>query len=90
MLGGMVIDRQLLDILVCPEDHSPLAPADDVLLERVNQAIAQRRVTTKGGQVVTQPLAGGLVRQDKAVLYPIVDGIPVLLVEDAILLDQLG
>jgi uncharacterized protein YbaR (Trm112 family) len=86
----MVIDRHLLDILVCPDDHSPLEEADDALLAKVNQAIAQGRAKTKGGQVVSQPLAAGLGRRGKTVLYPIVDGIPVLLVEEAIVLGQIG
>jgi uncharacterized protein len=90
MLRIMVIDKQLLDILVCPDDRSPLELADEALLARVNHAIAEKQARTKGGQLVSEPLAAGLVRRDKAVLYPIVDGIPVLLVEEGVLLDPIA
>jgi uncharacterized protein len=85
-----MISRQLLSTLVCPEARQPLALADAPLLARLNAAITGGRVRTKAGQLVTAPLEGGLVRQDGAVLYPIVDDIPVMLVEESIPLDQLG
>ena len=84
-----MIDKDLLEILVCPQDHSPLCVADADLLARLNQAVATRKIVNRGGQVVENPLQGGLVRQDKTLIYPIVDDIPVLLVDDAIALDQI-
>jgi uncharacterized protein len=90
MLKSMVIDKQLLDILVCPDDRSPLELADEALLASVNRAVAEKRAKTKGGKLVSEPLAAGLVRRDKTVLYPIVDGIPVLLVEEGVLLDRIA
>ena len=84
-----MIDKDLLEILVCPQDHSPLCVADSDLLARLNQAVATRKIVNRGGQVLENPLQGGLVRQDKTLLYPIVDDIPVLLVDDAIALDQI-
>ena len=44
----------------------------------------------QAGRPVEQPLAGGLVRTDDALLYPIVDDIPVLLADEAIPLGQLA
>ena len=85
-----MIDKELLEILVCPEDHTPLNLADDQLLSRLNQAIAAGQIENRGGETVREPLTGGLIRQDKTLLYPIVDDIPVLLVEEAIPLDQIG
>ena len=58
--------------------------ADDVLVQRVNHAIATGRQRNRGGLPVEKPLDGGLVRSDREVLYPIVDGIPILLVAEAI------
>ena len=84
-----MIDEALLRILVCPEDHSPLAPASTETVERVNAAIGQGRVQNRMGQPVDQPLEAGLVREDGTLLYPIVEEIPVLLVDEAIPLDQL-
>lgn len=84
-----MIDKELLEILVCPTDHTPLSLADAALVARVNQAIAAGRVENQGGRRVEQPIAGGLVRRDGTLLYPIVDAIPVLLVDEAIPLGQL-
>jgi uncharacterized protein YbaR (Trm112 family) len=44
----------------------------------------------RGGQHVTEPIEGGLVRADAAILYPILDGIPIMLVDEGIPLRQLG
>ncbi len=68
----------------------PLGIADETLLAKVNQAIAEGRVKNKGGQALSEPLAGGLVRDDGALLYPIVDDIPVMLVDEAVVLDQIA
>lgn len=83
-----MIREQLLKMLVCPETHLPLVQADAELMTKVNQAIAGGQLKNRGGQAVRGPLEGGLVRQDRAVLYPIMDGIPVMLVDEGILLAQ--
>ena len=84
-----MIDKELLEILVCPDRRRPLRLADDQLLGRLNEAIAAGRVSNRGGQPVRQPLAAGLVPEGGGVVFPVIDEIPVLLVEEAILLDQL-
>lgn len=81
-----MIDQALLDILVCPETKTPVALADAALVEAVNQAIAAGGLRNKGGETVTEPIGGGLVREDGKLLYPIRDEIPVMLVEEAIVL----
>lgn len=85
-----MIDKELLDLLVCPLDRTPLRLADDVLIGRLNEAIRAGRVRNRIGQPVEQPVEGGLVRADNALLYPIIDEIPVLLADEAIPLDQLA
>ena len=81
-----MIDQALLDILVCPETKTPVALADAALVAVVNEAIVAGRLRNKGGEPVTEPIGGGLVRADGKLLYPIRDEIPVMLVEEAILL----
>lgn len=81
-----MIDQQLLDILACPEDKTPVTPADAALVERINQAIAAGKVHNRGGSLVTEPIEGGLVREDGRWLYPIREDIPIMLVEEAIAL----
>lgn len=76
-------------ILVCPETRTPLAPADSELVARLNRAIAAGELRNRAGQPVRGPIESGLVRQDGRLLYPIVDGIPVMLIDEAIPLEQL-
>ena len=83
-----MIDKNFLDILVCPQDHTPLTLADHALLSKLNRDIAAGRVKNQAGRPVEDPLEAGLVRRDQTLLYPIVDDIPLLLMEEAIPLDQ--
>ena len=84
-----MIDKQLAAILVCPENQTPLELAEDELIARLNRAIAAGKLKNRAGHAVERPLQGGLVRQDQTLLYPVVDDIPVLLVDEAILLEQI-
>jgi len=83
MLSG-VIDKDLLSILACPETHQPLAEAGADLLARLNERVASGSVKTRGGGAVKDAIEGGLVRQDGKIVYPIRDGIPVLLIDEGI------
>ena len=71
-----------------PTARTRLALADEALLRGVNRAIAAGRVKNKGGEAVTVALEAGLLREDRAILYPVVDQIPILLVDAGIPLDQ--
>lgn len=79
-----MIDEQLLEILACPEDKSPVHLAEAELVQRVNAAIAAGHVKNRGGADVSDPIEAGLVRADGKWLYPVRDDIPVMLVEEAL------
>jgi uncharacterized protein YbaR (Trm112 family) len=84
-----MISKDLLAILVCPESRTPLDIADDDVLAVLNRAIAAGKVTNKGGAPVTEKISAGLIRRDRAVLYPIIDRIPILLADEGIALGPL-
>jgi uncharacterized protein len=84
-----MIDKQLLAILVCPEDRSPLSIANDQMIARINRAIAAGRGKNLGGRLVERAIDGGLIRADNTRLYPILDGIPLLSPDEAISLAEI-
>lgn len=79
-----MLDPELLDILVCPETRAPLRMADDDLLRALNRAVTAGSVRNRCGELLTDPVTAGLVREDGAVLYPIRDGIPIMLIDEAV------
>lgn len=82
-----MIDSDLLDILACPENKTPVKLADQPLIDAINSAIEKGEVQNRGEQKVEQPIDGGLVREDGAYLYPIQDDIPIMLIDEAIPLE---
>lgn len=80
----MPVDPQILELLVCPENHGTLKPADPSLIEELNGRIRAGSLQTHGGDTVTLPLEEGLVRADGRCLYRVDDGIPNLLIDDRI------
>ena len=82
----MTISKELLDILACPETKQPLTLADAVLVQRLNERIGQGQLINRGGEQVTEPIDGGLIREDGQYLYPIRDDIPVMLIDESVAL----
>ena len=80
----MPISSELLEILVCPETKQPVALAGEEILAQLNEKVAAGSVRNRGGDKVEKPITEGLVREDAAVLYPVDDGIPVMLIEESI------
>ena len=84
-----MIDKQLLDILVCPETKEPVALADDEFVARVNGKIESGGLKNRGGEPVTDAINGALIREDRKYLYVIRDDIPIMLIDQAIALADL-
>lgn len=84
-----MVDTELLKMLVCPETHQPLREADEALLAKLNEAIRAGKLKNRSGATVTETLTEALLREDGQVLYPVREEIPVLLVDEGIVLEGL-
>ena len=80
----MAIDPELLEILVCPENHQPVKLADEELLGSLNGRIKSKTLKNRQGQMVEKELAEALVREDGACVYLVDDGIPNMLIDERI------
>lgn len=84
-----MVNPELLEILVCPETKQALKPAEANVLNLVNTAVREGKLENQGGDRVKDPIEEGLVREDGKVLYPVIDDIPVMLLDEAIRLEPL-
>ncbi|MDG2375399.1 MAG: Trm112 family protein [Woeseiaceae bacterium] len=83
------MDKKLLAILCCPVTHKGLALARGDIMKSVNGAIADGKLKNRDGTVLENALDEALVTDDGKLLYPVNDGIPVLLESESVALDEL-
>ena len=80
------MDSEMLSILCTPDTRKPLREASESQISRVNAEISQGKLKTVGGTLLSEPLEDALVSEDGTKLYPVKNGIPVLLTDEAIAL----
>ena len=85
----MALDRKLLDILCCPITKSPVRPLTRDALKIVNHAIEAGTLVNLEGRTLDRPLKEGLITDNNERVYPVEDGIPVMLEGEAIPVKEL-
>lgn len=86
----MAIDKELIEILCCPDTKVPLKVLSDERIAKVNEQIAQGKIKFKDGKPVDQPLEEALITEDEKTIYRVDDEIPIMLIEMGIPTEQLG
>ncbi len=62
--------------------------AEPETLKALNDRISAGSVKTVDGRAVASILDSGLIREDGGVLYPVREGVPVLLITEGIVLER--
>ncbi len=83
-----MISKDLLDILCCPETKQDVVLADVALIGKINARIVTGGVKNRSGQPVSEKIDAGLVRHDQRFIYPIRGDIPIMLMDEALPMEQ--
>ncbi|MBO1057637.1 MAG: hypothetical protein HEQ27_14385 [Dolichospermum sp. JUN01] len=68
-------DSKELSVICCPETHESLQLADDDIIIFLNQMLAKKELTSDDNKRIE----AALIRFDRTAIYPIKEGIPILL-----------
>lgn len=84
------MDKKLFDIICCPLTKLPLQLLEAERLGRLNAAIHAGGIHDRSERPIADPLAEALVTRDGRLVYPVRDGIPILLEQESIDWKQIG
>ncbi len=86
----MPINRELLDILVCPITKLSVAVLDKEKLEKLNELIAEGTLQTVAGETVSETLEEALITRNKNTIYRVENNIPIMLEDQGIATRQIA
>lgn len=78
------MDESFLSLLRCPRTGGELRLAGAEELAVYNEGVREGRLSNAAGEKVAPAMEGALVSECGLWLYPIQEGIPVLLVDEAV------
>ncbi len=84
------MDKKLLDIICCPTTKLPLELLATDRLDNLNAAIRGGEIKNQAEASLTDELREALMTRDGKRIYPIRDGIPILLEEECIHWNQVA
>ncbi|MYB34555.1 MAG: Trm112 family protein [Gammaproteobacteria bacterium] len=85
----MPINKELLTLLVCPVTKLPVRLLSRPNLQILNQMISEGNVQNAAGQSVDAQFSQALITQNNTMIYPVNDGIPIMLEDQAIPVNQI-
>ena len=79
-----MINKELLDILCCPETKQDIEYIEGDVIKKINAEIKSGTLKNRGDKIVKEPIDAGLLREDRKFIYPIREDIPIMLIDEGI------
>lgn len=79
-----MVDKELLDMLCCPETKEDVTLVTGEPIEKLNKLAEAGQLRNRGGEIVKEKMDSGLLRADRKFLYPVREDIPIMLIDEAI------
>ncbi len=81
------VNPALVALLRCPETLRPVRVVTPAELAGFNARIAGGTLAARSGKARSTPLENALLREDGRLLFPVESGIPIMLLEEALVVD---